>query len=182
MKSNISIFIIFVILSIFLIGCTYTEKGTPTVREIENFPFDSQRTHDRDFQPTGKLTQLSENLYRFEDCCNVYIVKNGSRALLIDFGSGGILDHLKEIGITGIDRVLVTHHHRDQVQGLCGLVDYGFSVTVPAKESHFFEDVERFWNDVQVYINYNCRSHWNTIRKSIKVSQKVEGGDIIQWG
>ncbi|MFC1558641.1 MBL fold metallo-hydrolase [candidate division KSB1 bacterium] len=182
MKFNVLIFIITIILSVLFIGCTDNEKSVPPVREMESFPYDSDRAHDRDFQPTGELTQLSENLYRLEDCCNVYVVKNGSRALLIDFGSGEILDRLEKIGITRIEKVLVTHHHRDQVQGLCDLGNYGFSVTVPAKEAHFFENVEYFWSDVQVYINYNCRSHWNTIRKSIKVSDKAKGGDIIQWG
>ncbi len=43
--------------------------------------------------------KLSENLYLFRDLCNVYVVKDGSRALLVDFGTGNVLDHLAEIGI-----------------------------------------------------------------------------------
>jgi hypothetical protein len=36
--------------------------------------------------------QLSDNLYRLEDTCNVYLIRNGNRGTLIDFGAGGILD------------------------------------------------------------------------------------------
>lgn len=151
------------------------------LRLAEDFPFDPARKHDRDFAPAGGLEQLSESLFLFEDCCNVYILKKGERALLVDFGSGEILNHLAEIGVREVDRVLVTHHHRDQVQGLCDLKDYAFNVSVPAKEAHFFEDVESFWRDVKIYINYDCRSHWNTIRESIRVDEKVRGGDTVSW-
>ena len=37
---------------------------------------------------------------------------------LIDFGSGLVLDRLAELGVDRITDVLLTHHHRDQVQGL----------------------------------------------------------------
>ena len=37
--------------------------------------------------------------------------------LLIDFGSGKVLDHLRELGISKVDWILHTHHHRDQCQG-----------------------------------------------------------------
>ena len=70
------------------------------------------------------LQKISENLYLFEDTCNVYIVKEDSRALLIDFGSGKVLKHLNEIGIASVDWILHTHHHRDQCQG-DGMVDAG---------------------------------------------------------
>lgn len=165
--------------ALFFICCS-----APDVQDIrlsEDFPFDPARKHDRDYAPTGSLEQLSETLFLFEDCCNVYILKSGDRALLVDFGSGEILKRLAEIGVQDVDRVLVTHHHRDQVQGLCDLKDYEFKVAVPAQEAHFFEDVEFFWRDVKIYINYNCRSHWNTIRESIRVDEKVTGGDIVRW-
>jgi len=159
-------------------------RSVPQNQDItlaEDFPFDPARRHERNFAATGRLEQLSENLFLFEDCCNVYVVKEGDRALLVDFGSGEILKLLPGIGVKEVERVLVTHHHRDQVQGLCDLKDYGFKVSVPAAEAHFFEDVESFWRDVKIYINYNCRSHWNTIRESIRVDEKVRGGDIVRW-
>jgi len=143
--------------------------------------FDSTRAHDRDFRPSGSLTRLSENLYLFEDCCNVYIVKQGRRAALVDFGSGDVLRALASIGVEKVDQVLVTHHHRDQVQGLADMQERPFPVVAPRSEARFFENVESFWAAVQIYINYDLRSHWNTTRRSIKLSRTV-GGDVIETG
>lgn len=149
------------------------------VLQAEDFPFDPQRKHDGDFIPSGSFTKISENLYCLDDCCNVYVVRNGSNATLIDFGSGAVLKYLTDIGVEKIDRILFTHHHRDQVQGLCDMSDYPFTVTVPAAEAHFFEKTENFWDNVKLYINYNCRSHWNTIRTGVRVDERVSGGDSI---
>ena len=61
--------------------------------------------------------QLSENLYVWSDTCNVYCVKDGEHGLLIDAGSGVVVEHIEEIGVRQIDWVLHTHHHRDQCWG-----------------------------------------------------------------
>ena len=146
-----------------------------------HFPFDPSRKHDRDFQSSGEMMKLSENLFLFEDTCKVYLIKKKDHGLLIGFGSGGVLNHLREIGVEKIDRVLLTHHHRNQAQGLAELKSYPFLVTVPAQEARFFENVESFWRDVKLYINYDCRSHWNTLRKSVRVDEKVNPGEAIDW-
>ncbi len=166
-------------ISLCLFSCSGTEELP--LRMVEDFPFDPAKKHDGDFIPSAGWSQLSDNLYRFEDCCNVYAVTSGTKALLIDFGSGAILNRLKKAGITTIDHVLVTHHHRDQVQGLCELENRTFRVTVPAAEKQFFDDVEKFWQEVKLYINYNCRSHWNTVRRSIQPDDYVSDGDNFTW-
>ena len=66
------------------------------------------------FAPRDSLKKLSDNLFFLEDTCNVYLVKDGARGLLIDFGSGKILDYLADVGVSQVDWVLHTHHHRDQ--------------------------------------------------------------------
>jgi len=151
------------------------------VRRGPGFPSDPKLRHNQDFKPSGKLTRLSQTLWRFEDTCNVYVVRDGSRAILIDFGSGAILGRLSELGIRTVDMVLVTHHHRDQAQGLCDLRKPPFEIIVPAKERRFFDGVESFWRDVKLYINYDCRSHFNTLRRSIRVDRVIAGGERINW-
>lgn len=151
------------------------------IKPDSDFPFDPSRKHDRDFRPSGGMRKLSENLFLFEDTCNVYLVKSGNHGLLIGFGSGDILGRLRDAGVEKIDRVLLTHHHRNQAQGLVDLKSSPFLVTVPAQEARFFEDVESFWRDVRLYLNYDCRSHWNTLRKSVHVDEKVKPGDVIDW-
>jgi hypothetical protein len=66
------------------------------------------------FAPPGGLTQISPNLYWLRDTCDVYVLKDGHRALLIDFGSGHVLKLLGQLGVSRVDAILHTHHHRDQ--------------------------------------------------------------------
>ncbi|HOD80000.1 MAG: ribonuclease Z [Planctomycetes bacterium ADurb.Bin126] len=69
----------------------------------------------------GKFVSLAEQagveLLVWQDICNVYVLREGEAALLIDIGDGSVLDHLGEIGVKQVEWVLVTHHHREQVQG-----------------------------------------------------------------
>jgi glyoxylase-like metal-dependent hydrolase (beta-lactamase superfamily II) len=157
-------------------GTSITEKDPP-----RSFPYDPNGTHDRDFRPSGTMSRLSPNLFLFEDTCNVYLIKQGERALLIGFGSGKILDHLKEAGVEKVERVLFTHHHRNQSQGLLELKHRTFLVTVPEREARFFEDAEGFWRDVKLHLNYDCRSYWNTLRSNVRVDERAGAGAAIDW-
>ncbi|MDE2757505.1 MAG: MBL fold metallo-hydrolase, partial [Acidobacteriota bacterium] len=80
------------------------------------------------------MERISENLYRFADTCNVYVVKDGASALLIDAGSGAVLDSLAETGCTRVEWVLHTHHHRDQCWGDPRLIEAGARLAVPQYE------------------------------------------------
>jgi hypothetical protein len=55
------------------------------------------------FAPANVPRKLTENLYLFEDTCNVYVVRDGANCVLIDFGSGKVLDHLRDLGINKVD-------------------------------------------------------------------------------
>lgn len=83
--------------------------------------------------------QVAKDVYLFPDICNVYVIKSGELGLLIDLGTGDVLDHLKEIGINKIEWVLFTHHHREQTQGYSRLKDTGAKVAVPEVEKALFE-------------------------------------------
>ncbi|RLS85604.1 MAG: MBL fold metallo-hydrolase [Planctomycetota bacterium] len=86
-----------------------------------------------------KFTQVAKDIYLFPDICNVYVIKSGELGLLIDLGTGEVLDHLKEIGINKIEWVLFTHHHREQTQGYPRLKNTGAKVAVPEVEKALFE-------------------------------------------
>ena len=93
--------------------------------------------------------RLAEGLYMFRDTCNVYVLKNGSRGLAVDFGSGAFLKHLSSIGAESLDAVLLTHPHSDQCRNLTGRDDWPFEIHAPSKAArHLSKDgVERFWKD-----------------------------------
>jgi len=74
------------------------------------------------------MKQISPNLYLYEDTCHVYVVRDGDAAVLVDFGSGAVLDELAALGVTQVRAVLMAHHHRDQGQGLARAVAAGIPI------------------------------------------------------
>src|SRR5436189_600510 len=134
------------------------------------------------FVPTGELKKLSENLYWLEDTCNVYLVRDGSHALLIDFGSGKILDYLPHLEISQVDWILHTHHHRDQCQGDYKAVGRSIPIAVPAHERHLFADAENFWRNRRVFHLYYVRNDFNTITENIPASRALADYSTLRWG
>jgi glyoxylase-like metal-dependent hydrolase (beta-lactamase superfamily II) len=84
------------------------------------------------------------DLYAFGDTCNVYVLKDGDAALLIDLGDGGVLDALEGIGVKKVEQVLFTHHHREQCQGAPRLDGKGVPFAGPAAERELFEQPSKF--------------------------------------
>ena len=79
------------------------------------------------------------DLFRWSDTCNVYVLRDGDAAMLIDLGDGSVLDHLGKLGIKKVEWVLFTHHHREQCQGHPKLNPWKAQVAVPEKERALFE-------------------------------------------
>ncbi len=79
------------------------------------------------------------NLYQWTDVCNVYVLRDGDKALLVDLGNGSVLSHLPEIGVEQVEWILFTHHHREQCQGYPLMKDPDTQIAVPAAESVLFE-------------------------------------------
>ena len=122
------------------------------------------------FTPQGGLTQVSPNLYLLRDTCNVYVFKDGNRALLIDFGSGHVLTLLGEIGVTRIDAILHTHHHRDQCQGDARAAAERIPILVPQHERHLFADAENFWRNRRIFELYNVKNDFFTVTENLPVA------------
>lgn len=116
------------------------------------------------------LTTLSENLYRFPDMASVYILRHGANAVLIDFGSGAVLDALPGLGVTQVSGVLMTHHHRDQGQGLARAVAAGIPVWVPQTEQELFHSVDVHWQAREVFNNYNTREDRFSLLEPVPVA------------
>ncbi|MBL8825402.1 MAG: MBL fold metallo-hydrolase [Planctomycetaceae bacterium] len=78
-------------------------------------------------------------LFLWSDTCNVWVLRDGEAALLIDLGDGSVLDHLSEIGVKRVEWVLFTHHHREQCQGSHRLDRTQTKVAAPLGERALFE-------------------------------------------
>ncbi|WP_218163142.1 MBL fold metallo-hydrolase [Paenibacillus sp. BC26] len=115
------------------------------------------------------IQQITENIFCYKDTCNVYIIRNGDKATLIDFGSGDVLNHLKSIGVSVVTDVLMTHHHRDQGQGLSRAAQAGIRIWVPHTEQEMFQNVDERWQAREVYNNYNVRQDRFSLLESVPV-------------
>jgi glyoxylase-like metal-dependent hydrolase (beta-lactamase superfamily II) len=124
--------------------------------------------------------RLSAHVYRYRDTCNVYVLTSGSRALLIDVGSGSVLEHVHELGVSCVDWVVHTHHHRDQCQGDDRLASET-RLAVPAREAHLFEDVETFWRGLVVSDRYDCSNVFATRVTSISVDLRLDDYATLEW-
>jgi glyoxylase-like metal-dependent hydrolase (beta-lactamase superfamily II) len=109
----------------------------------------------------------------FRDTCNVYVLRAGREAVLIDFGSGDVLDRLPELGIDRVTDVLVTHHHRDQVQGLRRAVEAGIRVWVPPLERELVEGVDERWRTRQLANDYTLRQDTFSLLEGVAVTGTV---------
>ena len=92
-----------------------------------------------------RSAQLSPSLTLLPDTCNVYVIRDGDRSILVDIGSGDAIDQAPVLGFPPPDTVLVTHHHRDQVQGLPRAVERGIAAWVPPVERDLIANVDQHW-------------------------------------
>ncbi len=125
------------------------------------------------------LVRLSQNLYLFRDCCNVYIIRDGNSALLIDFGTGKVLQCLERLGIRSVEKLIHTNHHRDMC---CGdhFLGEDTEILVPEAERPLFDSVEKMWANKRVYVNYREDSVFFSRTTNIRCSG-VNGGNVIKW-
>jgi glyoxylase-like metal-dependent hydrolase (beta-lactamase superfamily II) len=133
------------------------------------------------FQPNAKPEKLSDNLFLLEDTCNVYLIRQGDHGLLIDFGSGRILDFLRDLNISGIDWILHTHHHRDQAQGDDRAVAQRIPIAVPEHERQFFEAAENFWRNRRIFELYDMRNDFFSLTRNIPVADALRDYSTFHW-
>jgi glyoxylase-like metal-dependent hydrolase (beta-lactamase superfamily II) len=85
----------------------------------------------------------SERVFRLDDGCAVYLLKDGERGLLIDLGTGNALEALESVGVQGVEAVLFTHAHRDQCSGAARALERGLPLRFPEAARRFVEAGER---------------------------------------
>jgi glyoxylase-like metal-dependent hydrolase (beta-lactamase superfamily II) len=123
------------------------------------------------------VEEVARGVYLLRDTCNVYVIASdgpGERTgVAIDFGSGAVLDHLADMGVTRITDVLMTHHHRDQGQGLPRAVEAGIPIHVPPVEVDLFRGVDEMWRTRQLDNDYNVRQDRFSLLEPVPVASTV---------
>lgn len=120
------------------------------------------------------LDEVAPGVALVRDTCNVYVLPQGDSGIAVDFGSGAVLDRLGELGIERITDVLLTHHHRDQVQGLRRAVDHGARIWSPPLESRLIAEVDRHWQCRGLDRDYDLTDDRFSLREEVPIAGAVD--------
>ncbi len=130
----------------------------------------------------AETLQLTDHLHVYRGPINVGILRSGDTALLFDCGDDTVADALPGLGVKKVQRILFTHHHRDQACGASRFVEEGTELVVPDAERAWFEDVGSYWNDRKSRWNiYNFHPHHLMLTESVPVADTVKPGDTLNW-
>lgn len=125
------------------------------------------------------------NLFSWRSTCNTYILRDGDAALLFDIGDGEVLKHLADLGISQVEWVVFTDHHRELCQGIESVNRATTRVAVPINEKEIFENPTSFrkWMPKlgDKYSVYGA-SYVRPNRLAIKVNKALRDGEIFKWG
>jgi glyoxylase-like metal-dependent hydrolase (beta-lactamase superfamily II) len=132
--------------------------------------------------PESVAVELAPGVTRFRDTCNVYVLRSGREAVLIDFGSGAVLDELGTLGVDRVTDVLVTHHHRDQVQGLERAVDAGARIWVPPVEHDLIAHVDLHWLSRPIDNDYDLLQDRFSLLDPVPVAGTVDEYRTRRYG
>ena len=124
------------------------------------------------------------DLFVWTDTCNVHVLRDGDTALLIDLGDGSVMEHLAEIGVQRVEWLLLTHHHREQCQGIERVDRTVTKMAAPKSEQALFEKPTEFrkWFPTlgDTYSVYGA-SYARPPRKPILLDQALESGKAFAW-
>ncbi|HEX5801166.1 MAG TPA: MBL fold metallo-hydrolase [Gaiellaceae bacterium] len=125
---------------------------------------------------------VSASVSVVRDTCNVYVLRTGGDAVLVDFGSGAVLDRLDELGVERVTDVLVTHHHRDQVQGLARAAAAGIRIWVPPVEEELIAGISHRWETRQLDNDYDVRQDRYSLLDDVAVTGTVDEYRTRRYG
>lgn len=128
------------------------------------------------------MEQLSQNLFSVHDTCNAYLLRDGDKAVLVDFGAGTVMQHLDALGVTHLRSVLMTHHHRDQGQGLHRALQAGGGLWVPHTEQDLFYRVDAHWGARELYNSYNNRQDRFSLLESVPLEGTLKDYGSYHFG
>ncbi|NDL60506.1 MBL fold metallo-hydrolase [Phytoactinopolyspora mesophila] len=137
---------------------------------------------------SAAVEEVAPGIFRIRDTCNVYVIRNESEGVspatgvAVDFGDGTVLDHLDEMGIERLTHILMTHHHRDQGQGLPRAVEAGIEIHVPPVEQDLFAAVDRMWAGRPIANDYNLRQDKFSLLDPVPIAGTVPEYRMATYG
>lgn len=135
----------------------------------------------------ARLRSVSEawpDVFVYTDTCNVYLLRSGESALLFNLGDGGVLEHLKDVGVKRVEWCLFTDHHREQCQGI-GKVDRSQTrLAAPKEEQALFETPTKFrkWRPtLKDEYTVHGASYVRPPAEGIPLDRLLADGEVFRW-
>ncbi len=135
----------------------------------------------RPFQPEP---EGFPDLFAWTDTCNVYVLRAGDEAILINLGNGSVLDHLAELGIKRVAWVLITDHHREQHQGIERIDRTVTQIAAPKAEQALLETPTEFrkWHArLGDKHTVHGASYVRPPRTAISLDRVLKPGETFTW-
>lgn len=130
--------------------------------------------------PAAALEELAPGLFLSQGTCNTLILRDGDAALVIDPGEAGMLE---QIGVTKVEQVLLTGHHRELLQGI-HLFNPDVLIAAPKEEQEFLEMPTSFrkWHPrLGDKFSVHGSSYVRPPAQPVKVDRWLADGEVIEW-
>jgi len=124
------------------------------------------------------------DLFLWSDTCNVWLLRDGDAALLVNLGDGSVLDHLQEIGVKRVEWIVLTEHHRELCQGIGRLDRKQTQVAAPKDEQELLETPMMFrkWNPrLGDKFSVNGASYVRPPGAPVKVDRWLAADEVFEW-
>ena len=122
------------------------------------------------------MNEIGERLFGVEDTCSVYAITSGDKTLLIDCGTD-----LRPAAMGRVERVLLTHFHRDQCSGVAHWQQHGAEVYIPAAERRYLEEADLQRASYYLYDNYTAYYPGFTPLQDVRAARAARDYEKIEW-
>ena len=117
------------------------------------------------------------------DTCNVYVLRDGDAAVLVNLGEGTVVESLRRAGIR-VEWILFTDHHRELCQGIDRVDRATTRVAAPAAERELFESPLGFrkWRPSlgDTHSVYGA-SYVRPPARAIAIDRPLAPEDVFRW-
>lgn len=161
--------------------CLLAGLGLPIASGQNREEHQAEKPHPTFQQPDA---EGFPNLFSWNDVCNVYVLRDGDEALLINLGDGSILDHLGTIGVKHVSWLLLTDHHREQFQGIARLDRSTTKIAAPEAEQALLEtptDFRKWRARLGDLHTVHGASYVRPPRAAVSLDRALESNETFTW-
>lgn len=121
------------------LGLAWLLNGAVALHAVEPAAVEQARATNDSLRLLRPVSPDWPRVFVHRSTCNVYVLRDGDAAVLVNLGDGSVLDQLTAIGVKRIEWVMFTDHHREQCQGIARVDRSKTRIAAPKDEQPLFE-------------------------------------------